>query len=427
MIEIEPVRAWGSEEREIPAVVACALAASGVVKVSPARPPWRWRIETGSHVGIIVGEGWELRIRPHIEVPKLLFLLTYSLVPDGWEGVLTAMQSECDVVQALASGFCLHAGRVMEQGLLRGYVAVDERRGDLRGRVRFKDQLAQLAGLPLPLEVSYDDFTVDIHENRLLRTATEKLLKLARIPPQARARLCRLRAMLEQVDLLPERQRVALPPITRVNQHYQGALVLGKLILDGTSLCQEHGAFASRSFLFDMNEVFESFLFRALKDSMRRFGGVVQGQVSGALDGAPIPGLPLRADIVWRKHGRVQAVIDAKYKTLVGHSSTLNQDAYQMLAYCIAFGVQRGLLVYARDELNLPRSYQIKRHGYEIDLRSVGIEQEPPLLLREVDRIAAEVVQRAHDSSASLAHIAGRRRVMPARLQRPLQGVGGAI
>lgn len=426
MIEIEPVRAWGSEEREIPAVVACALAATGVVKVSPVRPPWCWRIETGSHVGIIVGDGWELRIRPHIEIPKLLFLLTYSLVPEGWEGILTAMQSECDVVQALASGFCFHAGRVVEQGLLRGYVAVEERRGDLRGRVRFKDQLAQLAGLPLPLEVSYDDFTVDIQENRLLRTATEKLLKLARVPPAARARLCRLRALLEQVGLLPERQQVTLPPITHVNQHYQGALALGKLILEGTSLCQEHGAFATRSFLFDMNEVFESFLFRSLKDSMRKFGGVVQCQVSGALDRAPVPGLPLRADIVWRKHGLVQAVIDAKYKTLSGESSTLNQDAYQMLAYCIAFGVQRGLLVYARDEFHLPRNYQVKRHGYEIDLRSVGIEQEPQLLLREVDSIAAEVVQRAQGNSASRPYIAVSDRVKPAQLRSPLQ-VAGAI
>lgn len=427
MIEIEPVHAWGSEEREIPAAVACALAASGVVKVSPVRPPWRWRIEADSRVGTLVGEGWELRIRPHIEIPKLLFLLTYSLVPEGWEGVLTGMQSERDVVQALASGFCLHAGRVVQHGLLRGYVGVQERRGDLRGRVRFKDQLAQLAGLPLPLEVSYDDFTADIHENRLLRTATERLLRLARVAPQARAQLCRLRAALEPVGLLPERQRVALPQITRVNQHYQAALVLAKLILDGTSLCQERGVVATRSFLFDMNEVFESFLFRALRDSMRRFGGVVERQVPGALDRTPIPALPLRADIVWRKYGLVQAVIDSKYKILARPGSTLNEDAYQMLAYCVAFGVQRALIVYAHNELDLPRSYRLKRHGYEIDLWSVGVEQEPPQLLGEVDRIAAEVVQRARCGSVSPTGTAVRRGAGLSQLHGPLRSVATAI
>lgn len=425
MIEIESVHAWGSEEREIPAVVACALAASGVVKVSPVRPPWRWRIEADSRVGIIVGEGWELRIRPHIEIPKLLFLLTYSLAPEGWEGVLTGMQSEHDVVQALASGFCLHAGRAVERGLLRGYVGVEERRGDLRGRVRFKDQLAQLAGLPLPLEVSYDDFTADIYENRLLHAATERLLALARVPPQIRAQLCRLRAALEHVGLLPERQRVALPPMTRVNQHYQAALVLGKLILDGTALCQERGAFATRSFLFDMNEVFESFLFRALRDAMRKFGGVVERQVPGGLDRAPISALPLRADIVWRNHGSVRAVIDSKYKILARHGSTLNEDVYQMLAYCVAFGIQRGLIVYAHDELDLPRSYQVKRHGYEIDLRSVGVEREPSLLLREVDRIAAEVVQHARRGSAS-TDIAVRRQIRLLQFETPLRDIVGA-
>jgi 5-methylcytosine-specific restriction enzyme subunit McrC len=364
-------------------------------------PPRRWRIEADSRVGILVGEGWELRIRPHIEIPKLLFLLTYSLRPEGWEGVLTGMESERDIVQALASGFCLHAGRIIDQGLLRGYVTVEERRGDLRGRTRFKDQLARLAGLAPPLEVAYDDFTPDIPENRLLRAATEKLLTLERVSPQSRARLCRLRAALEQVSVPIVAHRVDLPPITRLNQSYEAALILAKLILDGTSLSQTRGAFAARSFLFDMNEVFESFLYRALKDCMRKSGGVVQRQVNGALDRATKPGLPLRADIVWRKHGVVRAVIDSKYKALSLRGSTPNEDAYQMLAYCIAFGVQRGLLVYARDGLDLPRCHEVRRHGYEIEVRSVSVDSQPDLLLKEVERIAAEVVARAPEPAAA--------------------------
>jgi 5-methylcytosine-specific restriction enzyme subunit McrC len=354
-------------------------------------------------VGVLVGEDWELRIHPHIEIPKLLFLLTYSLRPEGWEGVLSMMRPERDVVQALASGFCLHAERVLEGGLLRGYVAVEERRGDLRGRVRFGDQLARLAGLPLPLEVAYDEFTADIAENRLLRSATETLLSLPRVSPPSRARLRRLRSALEQVSVLPARQRVALPTITRLNQRYEAALVLGKLILDGTSLCAERGALPARSFLFDMNEVFESFLYRALKDSMRSYGGVLERQVSGALDHAGMPVLALRADIVWRKHGVVRAVIDSKYKAIRSERCTPNEDVYQMLAYCIAFGVRRGTIVYARQGLDRPRMHEIKRHGYEIDVRALGIEQEPVVVLEQVAQIAADIAATAPDYIAGAA------------------------
>jgi 5-methylcytosine-specific restriction enzyme subunit McrC len=387
--------------------VAAALAASAVVKVIPVRPPRRWRIEADSHVGLLVGDGWELCIRPHIEISKLLFLLTYSLAPEGWEGALSGMASETDVVQALAHGFCMHAERVVGQGLLRGYLTVHERRHDPRGRVRFADQLGRLAGLPLPVEVSYEDFTADIPENRLLRSAIERLLSLARVPPPARARLHGLRAALEHVSVLPDLRQVELPATTRLNQRYGAALVLGKLILDGRSLRLERGPIMSASFLFDMNEVFESFLFVALKESLHAFGGVVGRQAPGSLDTAR--GVPLRADIVWYKHGAVRAVIDSKYKALGRGGSPPNEDIYQMLAYCIGYGVRRGQLIYADDRGGAHRRFEVKRHGYEIDVLSLGLEQEPAQLLAEIGRLATATaaaapeclgaVERPHESS----------------------------
>jgi 5-methylcytosine-specific restriction enzyme subunit McrC len=375
--------------------VADGLAATGVVKVVPIETPRRWQIEADSRVGVVVGDGWELRINPHLDIPKLFFLLGYSLRPDGWRDAVTGMAREQDVVEALASGFAAHAERAVEQGLLHGYVTLDERRNELRGRVRFGDQLARLPGVALPIEVTYDDFTPDIPENRILRTAAERLRRLRRVPQRARARLLHLSAALDQVTVLREHRRVALPRITRLNRRYEAALVLGKLILDGTSLRLERGRVVTTSFLFDMNEVFESFVFTALRESLRRFGGTVDRQAPGALDTAERPGLPLRADVVWRKQGVVRAVVDSKYKSLFAGSSMPNADAYQMLAYCIGFGVPRGLLIYARDSLDQPRLHVVKRHGYEIDVQAVDVELSPDELLTQIDDIADNLAARA--------------------------------
>jgi 5-methylcytosine-specific restriction enzyme subunit McrC len=391
VIEIEAVHAWGKEERELDPEIAAALNATGALKAVIVKAPNLWRIEADSRVGIIVGDGWEIRILPHLKIPKLGFLLAYSLRPDGWHDAVTAMSEERDVIEALAAGFASHCERALDRGLLRGYVEVEERRNDLRGRIRFGDQLARLPGLPLPLEVSYDDFTADIPENRLLLTAAETLLRFPRIPPRARARLLHVRAVLDEVEVIADHRRVELPEITRLNERYQSALVLGKLILDGTGLRQERGLKSTTSFLFDLNEVFESFVYQALRDSLRRFGGTVERQVSGALDVGRAPGLSFRADIVWRKRGVVRAVIDSKYKSLYAASSMPNGDAYQMLAYCIGFGVPRGVLVYARDTLDRPRLHEIKRHGYEIDVRAVDVELEPDEVLKQIDRIATAI------------------------------------
>jgi 5-methylcytosine-specific restriction enzyme subunit McrC len=65
-----------------------------------------------------------------------------------------------------------------------------------------------------------------------------------------------------------------------------------------------------------------------------------------------------------------------------------NADAYQMLAYCVALGLPRGLLVYAKDSGAETRLHTIRRHDYRIDVRAVDVELPPDRLLAQVRGIA---------------------------------------
>ena len=93
----------------------------------------------------------------------------------------------------------------------------------------------------------------------------------------------RIRAFLEDVALIPERRDAVAPSITRLNERYESALALAELVLRATS--PEPGGHASSStFLFDMNEVFESFVTTALTEAFRSYGGWLRAQYSSALD-----------------------------------------------------------------------------------------------------------------------------------------------
>jgi hypothetical protein len=61
--------------------------------------------------------------------------------------------------------------QALRRGLLMGYVEREEALPLLRGRIRHADQARTRFGLPLPLEVHYDDYTVDTEANRILKTA----------------------------------------------------------------------------------------------------------------------------------------------------------------------------------------------------------------------------------------------------------------
>jgi 5-methylcytosine-specific restriction enzyme subunit McrC len=396
VIELRPLAAWDKGEYDLEPATAAAINASGVVTATLIAPPARWQLEAGSSVGVLVGNDWVLRINPRMQVPQLMFLLAYSTKPEGWLGDLVTFDQAEDIVEALASGFATHAERTLEQGVLRGYVTINDRRQDFRGRIRFGDQLARSRGLPLPLEVTYDEFTADIAENRLLRTAAELLLLHRRIPARTRGRLLRIRAILDEASVLTDRRRLPMPAITPLNSRYAAALTLSRLILSSVSIASRPGGVSVTSFVFDMNEVFESFLYTALRESLARHGGAVERQAAGQLDAGSPAGLGFRADIVWRVRGQVRAVVDSKYKSLYASvGSTPTPDAYQMLAYCIGYGLPRGFLVYARDSTARTRTHVIKRHPYVIDVRAVDVEQEPAELLRDIDRLADAVAASA--------------------------------
>ena len=88
---------------------------------------------------------------------------------------------EDDLFSAVAHGFALQAERALSPAPLRGYVEVERSEVTLRGRVRMSDQLARWPGLPIPLELTYDDHLLEIPENRLIRGATGLLLRMQQI------------------------------------------------------------------------------------------------------------------------------------------------------------------------------------------------------------------------------------------------------
>lgn len=380
----ESLTAWSRERRELHEDHAAELAQTRIVTVEPSDAPGVWWLTTTSNVGVLVGDGWQIGIRPKLAVPHLLFLLAYSRNPAGWKDTLAILANESRLHDAVAAGFAVHAERALRPGLLHSYRSVDEREHVVRGRIRFGDQLARSPGVALPVEITWDEFTANVIENRLLRTATEILLRLPLLPATARTRLLWVRAALEGVDVLPDARRIDPVTITRLNSRYEPALRLAELIVRASSISAEHGRVASTSFVFDMNEVFESFLTTRLTYAFKRHGGWVGRQRGASL----APGLGMFTDVTWHGTTGVRAVIDAKYKSLVDQKTMPNADAYQMLAYCVALGLPRGYLVYAKDSGHGERRYSIVRHGYEIHVRSVDVEREPDELLADVDSIA---------------------------------------
>jgi 5-methylcytosine-specific restriction enzyme subunit McrC len=300
-----------------------------------------------------------------------------------------------DLVAAVAQARWRQTERAIHQGLLPGYIVIEESSQVLRGRLLESEQLHRHHGLPLSLEIRHDEFTVDIPENQILRTACERMLTVPRVDAESQRMLRRL--LRDFADLTPLSRRDPIPAWqpTRLNARYHTALRLAELILRATSIEHQRGGVAMNGFLLDMPRLFEDFVTVALREAIvPTYGGRVADQDRSHFDEAQQ--VMLRPDIVWKIRGTAVAVVDAKYKA-EKPAGYPNADLYQLLAYCTVLGLTRGHLVYAKGSEE-PVRHVVRRSSIEIIGHAIDLDQRPDALLTQIRGLAEQIAATQRDS-----------------------------
>lgn len=383
-----------------------ALAASGILQSATPDPcrSGHWLLRAGSRVGAVRTPGGPVvRITPKTPVSRLFFLLGFSLDParawrDSREGTVDTGAYD-DVVPALAHTVERQIDAALRRGVLQGYREVEESALVVRGRLREAEQIRRHFGRTPPVEIAYDAYTADTAENRILRAAVERLLRLPGVPGPVRRRLAHQRVRI--ADALPLVRGQELPRWhpSRLNSRYQPALRLAEAVLRGTA--PEHRPTGSEpltidGFLLDMNKLFEDFVTVALREALREHGLAARLQDPHHLDAAGL--VRIRPDLVVRTgDGRTPlAVVDAKYKVEKA-DGLLNADLYQALAYATVLSLPEAHLVYAAGP-QPERFHEVRGttagpggRGVRLYRHSLDLSREPGQLLSALKEIAGRL------------------------------------
>ena len=367
------------------------------VEVRPASANGaEWELRPSSYIGMVSCGGLRVVIRPKILIDRVMFLVGYALNPADWRPSPFALTPDDDLLEAIVPAFVLRTQEAIRRGLLQGYRTEEDSLNTVRGRIRLNDQIGRRFGQALPVEVAYDDYTEDIEENRLLKTAIQVLWRMPIRSAEARRELGALRPAFTTVAL-GAYHRGAVPEVryNRLNRRYQPAVELARLIVGNSILELFEGETAGATFLMDMNRVFETFLRSALREALRLSDAEWPTEASGVrglrLDEAGR--IRMQPDMSWWQGRRCVFVGDAKYK----RQESQQADIYQMLAYCTAANLPSGLLVYAAGEA-APAVHRVVHSGKAVEVAALDLSGPPHAILAEVSRIAERV--RAHRLAA---------------------------
>jgi len=328
---------------------AAFINTSGLAKASPMGMGL-YRIEPAGKVGSVRTATVQLEVRPkdRLGLSRLLFLLSYA-GDQGFRDHSVEAVEHPDLWSALAESLAQLADKALSRGVLQGYLTVEESLRTVKGRIRISDQISRRPGMMVPLEVSYDEFTEDIAENRILRAALERMGQVPGVRPDVLSRLRQLKGKLDAVTRL--QPGAPLPPwrASRMNLRFHAVLRLAEVILRNASAEAGHGKQRTASFVVDMGQVFEEFVGTALRSAMAAHRGEMRLQYGALLNEAVRDSdrLTVRPDAVHFLGGRPVVVYDSKYKAASDAGASLSADHYQLLAYCTALRVPTAWLVYA--------------------------------------------------------------------------------
>jgi 5-methylcytosine-specific restriction enzyme subunit McrC len=372
----------------------------------------RYDITPDHRVGLIATLDLVLEIRPKIPMSSVLFLLAYACDAADWFEDQPEFGVDATLNDLVAIMLARLVERTTRRGLLNGYQSEDEALQSPRGQILFQEQIRRRLGVAPPMEVRHDIFTPDIIENRLLGAAVRSLARLPLESALAKRELARAQGLFGGVTRM-RYPRTDVPEVlfTRLNRHYQPAVALSQLILRAASLDLGTGGARGSALLIDMNDVFERFVRKALRAEL-------------GLDASTFPDQPppmrldeagrirLKPDLCIVRNGSVLWVGDAKYKRLPS-GAYVNADVYQLLAYCVAFRLAEGQLIYAADK-GMGSAEHVIVHGRQrITVTALDLAGAPSSILREVRLLARSVRERPSPVTLTPSAVAPARVLLP--------------
>ncbi len=363
----------------------------GRATISPvAERSDHYTINPKNTVGVARTGDLVVEIQPKLPIERALFLVAYALNPAYWRQHLVDLQSAETLHEAIARPFADFAEFATRRGVLNGYRQIDESIAGVKGRIRVSDQMSKRGRLSTPIEVSYDEFTPDIEENRLLLAASQRLLKLRRLDPETQRSLRRVVKRLNDVTLTRYRKnQVPHLRITRLNRRYERPLALAELILNDETIELSTSSTTSSGLLFDMANVFESFVHVALREALNLSDREFPRNAANRLFLDSGQNIKLEPDLSWWQGSRCVFVGDVKYKKN-DDGLGKNPDLYQLLAYTTATQLDEGFLIYAATEAE-PVQHAIPFAEKQLHVRTLHLDADPSNILAEINELAAVV------------------------------------
>ena len=315
-------------------------------------------VQFKNYVGLIqLKTGFQIEILPKIDMVstveenKNVFLKMLKSMKE-FEGksfnVSNLNVDKMNLYEIFINMYLQSVSSLCKKGLKAAYMSSEDNLTVFKGKMIFKEHMKKNIVHKEKFYVSFDEYSMNRPENKLIKSTLLKFVKLSQNPLNKKL-ATQMLIYFENVEPSKNYDADFLKvKIDRSTKDYENLIDWSKVFLKNKSFTTFSGKSVSRALLFPMEKIFESYIAKYTKTVFDDC--IVSTQDKGYyLFNSPSNQFSLRPDIVIEKPNSGLVIMDTKWKELSDAKKNYGisqNDMYQMYAYSKKYKTSEIWLLY---------------------------------------------------------------------------------
>ena len=355
------------------------------LKVTP------YGIETTSWVGVIKYKNTHFQILPKLIYTKeykedydektreerksnilknLIFMLSFTKKLDIKTSSETKLSTAKNpFIEILIREYAKSLFECLKRLTPKKYVREEDNLNYLKGKIKFTENIRHNSSNQAKFYCEYDEFSENNILNQLFLFVSTCLYNISNDSNNKKT-LKFIMNYYSDIKLIRfDKFKAEKIKLSRNQELFNKPFNLAKMFVEKTSVDLSKNKFENITLIWDMNKLFEEFVFEIMKKYESELGWKFAAQkCKRLLVGDDNKKRKTYVDI-FAENNNDKIILDTKYKIFKGVDDFSNADVFQVSTYCLLHNVNKAILIYPRWNNEIPNTPSFKLNTEEKDIK----------------------------------------------------------
>lgn len=336
-------------------------------------------IETTSWVGVIKYKNTHFQILPKLIcnngdkeniLKNLIFMLSYTKKLD----IKTSNEARLSTaknpfIEILIKEYANSLFECLKRLTPKKYVREEDNLNYLKGKIKFAENIRHNSSNQAKFYCEYDEFSENNILNQLFLFVSTCLYNISNDSNNKKTLKFIINYYSDIRLVRFDRFKAEKIKLSRNQELFKKPFNLAKMFVEKTSVDLSKNKFENITLIWDMNKLFEEFIFEIMKKNESEFGWTFTAQKGKRLLAGDDNKKRNTYVDIYAENDKDKIILDTKYKIFTGTDDFSNADVFQVSTYCLLHNADKAVLIYPRWNKEVPNVPSFKLNTDEKDIK----------------------------------------------------------